>query len=218
MTNSKTPREKFIKLNSLFEQLENLKKRHFDIFYMLQGNSNDDIYHLDMFLKPVLKRSLDLTDSFSILVNKWHYSISGSILRMQIDNLLRVFYVFQRKDNDKIFIEFLRTGSFRFLKHTDNKKITDKLLIEVASKNYPWIEKVYIETSKFIHLSTKHFFATIINMDKSERTMEEYFGVGFFYWPEFSIFEEMSAFIHTTNSLLELMMGWINIKRQKKNL
>jgi hypothetical protein len=215
MTENQSPQEKFSELNQLFNKLEYLKKIHFEIYGLLQGDLNDNIYHLDMFLKPVLKRSLDLTDSFSILVNKWHYSISGAILRMQLDNLLRVYYVFQRKDNDRLFIDFLREGSFRLLKHTNGQRVTDRLLIEIAKPNYPWIENVYKETSNFIHLSTKHFLATIIDMDTQKRTIEEFFGIGFFNWPEFSIIEEMSAYIQTTNSLLDLMKKWINLKNSR---
>lgn len=212
MTEKQSTQEYFPELSQLFTELECLKKTHFDVFRLLQGDVNDDIYLLDMFLKPVLKRSLDLTDSFSILVKKWHYSISGAILRMQLDNLLRIYYVFQRNDNDMLFLGFLREGSFRTLKHTNGQKVTDRLLIEIAKPNYPWIEKVYKETSNFIHLSTKHFHATIIKTDKSDRTIEEYFGVGFFNWPEFSINEVMSAYIKTTTSVLDLMKEWIKLK------
>ena len=217
MDNIPSPIEKFPNLEYLFIKLREYKKQHFEIFKLIQGETNDNIYHLDMFLKPVLKRSLDLTEALIILVDKWHYTISGSLLRMQIDNLLRVNYIFQRKDNDKLLLQFFREDSFRKLKHIDGKRVTDKLLIEFAKNRYPWIEAVYEETSKFIHLSTKHFYATLVNIDKSTRTMTEHFSVGFDNWPEHSLKEMLSAYNHATDSLLNLMKDWLSFKNKKLN-
>ena len=131
--------------------LENQKNEHFKLYELSCSANHNNIYITDFFIKIVLKRSLDLLDSFILLIKHWHHNISGSLLRMQIDNLIRIDYLSYR--SDELFTkEFLRGKSFRELKHTDGKRITDQLLIDLCKKRYPWLQKIYTETSKFIHL------------------------------------------------------------------
>jgi len=208
MDNNKTPFEVYVKLIKNRDYLENLKILHNELFIKTREADNNKIYITDFFIHAVLKRSLDLLDSFLILINNWHYMTAGAILRMQIDNLLRIFYISKRNDSD-FLKEFMKGKSFRDLKHTDNNKITDALLVKIAKNKYPWIEDVYKETSKFIHLSSKHYHTNIISMNDEERSEITFFDVGNRNCPEDVLYTILEAFEYSTDAILNIVKGWI---------
>lgn len=125
-----------------------------------------------------------------------------------MDNLLRLHYITIRNDAE-FHKEFSSGKSFKDINHLDGNKLTDFLLISLAKDKYPWIQKVYKETSKFIHLSNKHSLAMITDMNPLERSEETFFGVGFPHWPEKSIVEILEAFYSATDALLDIVKDWI---------
>jgi hypothetical protein len=46
--------------------------------------------------------------------------------------------------------------------------MTDKFLVKKFSEEYKWIEKVYNNTSGYIHLSEKHLFANVANLNPED--------------------------------------------------
>lgn len=84
MNNSieQSPTQKFTNLSVIYDEIIKQKDLHFDLYTQLLSINNRNIYIQDNFIISVLKRSLDLSDALLKMIDKWHFTISGAILRM----------------------------------------------------------------------------------------------------------------------------------------
>lgn len=130
----------------------------------------------DFVLMGFIKRSIDLVEGFTILLDDWNLVCAAPIVRMQLDSLLRLNYL-SKLDNPYDISKRLFSGDqFDKIKDKDGKNLTDKYLREFAGKEFPWIADVYYETSKHIHFSNKHFFMSICNIDEEKHQI--YIAIG----------------------------------------
>jgi len=211
-----TPLEKFPNLANRFKTLENLKKAHLGLgAEVLSGY----LYATDFVIGAVLNRSLNLLSGLLCLVERWNFIAAAPLLRLQIDNLLKLSYLATLKNAGEVSFKIIQGVSFLKLKNKEGKKLTDAMLRDYARDLYPWIDKVYEETSKLIHLSDKHVFHTVKAMDEKTRSQELFIGEGCLYWKEKDIAELLDAMGYVTDALLKNIKGWsiskqIHVKRQ----
>lgn len=50
------------------------------------------------------------------------------------------------------------------------ERLTDAFLRQKLSERYPWIDKIYTDTSDFVHLSFRHLWAAVSYADEETRT------------------------------------------------
>lgn len=172
-----------------------------------------DLFPLDMLAVGVINRSLSLLTGFATLIRTNNYIAAAHLARPHLDNFLR-FYASWLVDNPHEFAMNVMKGvRIDKLKDRDGKLLRDSHLVEVASKEYPWMRNVYTETSGFIHLSKKHVFTSTTIKDKEERTVEFRVGKEDKYVPEESKLEAVECMIEITKSIIKLLEGWIWTKR-----
>ncbi|MBA7716516.1 hypothetical protein ES703_125589 [subsurface metagenome] len=176
--------------------------------------ADGNIYVTDLVMIGVLKRSLDILDGCVSLVERWNFSAAAPLLRLQLDSLLRLVYLATLKDADAVSMEIIKGHSFRNMKDREGKKLTDARLRDYARPLYPWIDKVYKQTSKLIHFSDKHYFLSVNSLNKQSRTVEHFIGEGVTNWPESEINSFLDAMGCTTDALLKVVIGW-TISKQR---
>ncbi|MCG9900818.1 MAG: hypothetical protein MH132_12505 [Hydrotalea sp.] len=177
-----------------------------------------DLFPLDMLAIGVINRSLSLLTGFATLIRDNNYIAAAHLTRPHLDNFLR-FYASWLVDKPHDFAMDVMNGvRIDKLKDRDGKLLRDSHLVEVASKEYPWIQNVYKETSGFIHLSKKHIFTSTAIKEKKERTVEIRIGKKDKYITEESKVEAIECMIEITNCIIKLLEGWIWTKRNPDKL
>jgi len=221
----KIPSEKYPKLKERFEDLEQLKKDHVEIAYEFIKVAEGNMFITDFVFLAFLKRSLDILEGIKCLTNQWNFIAATPLLRLQLDNLLRLVYIMKLEDPDKISQVIWKGNSFRKIKDSNGKKLTDSRLCSHAKEYYPRIDDVYNKTSKFIHFSNEHIKAIIQNFDKDEGIINFFVGAGNENWPEEDISDFLDSTIFITKEILTIISergiskenAYRDYKRNKEN-
>ena len=201
-----TPKDRFPKLIAAYAVLDEQRALHATLYLTISDAAGGQIYAADLFMQAALKRSLDLLDAIVCLIDRWNFVAAGPLLRLQIDTLLRLVYLATLTNADEMAIAMLQ-GKRLKEKGASGKPLTDARMRELARPMYPWIDRVYSETSKLIHFSDKHFFSPVTSV--ADRTVETYFGVGMPHWNERDVAELLCAFGVSTDAILKNVLGWI---------
>jgi hypothetical protein len=168
-------------------------------------------YPLDFLAIAVLDRSQALIAGFCSMVEARNLVCAAPLVRLQIDNCLRFYAAFIVKDPHDFAVSVLKGVSVRKLRDRDNKLMTDRHLAEKLSEKYPWIMKLYEETSGYIHLSEKHIFNAITDAP-GDRTVSFKISPEDIDVDDEVYIEATKAFKAATNVLLEHIHGWTYTK------
>lgn len=126
------------------------------------GNRKDK---KDMFFKIVLDRSNENKKALDILVGEQCYALVGSIIRMELDSLIRVYYFNNSKpERQEEMLKKFFDG--------DRWAPTDRRMIENMPHSLGWARHIYDFCCAFIHLSPYHDWATssdIPNLTREKR-------------------------------------------------
>jgi len=209
------PIDRYPKLQARYKVLEQQIEAHINLGEKMLKADGGNVYTADLVMVAVLKRSLDLLDGIICLTDRWNFTSAAPLLRLQIDSLLKLVYLAYVGYADTVSIAILDEGilderkSFRKLKDSRGKLLTDARLRDYARPFYPWLDRVYEETSKLIHLSGKHLSSTVQSVDGKTRTSEIFVGTGSRNWLESEIDNFLDAFGCTTDALLKVVLGWV---------
>ena len=211
---NQTPFEKYVSLGRFEGAIEQRERRHLKLAEAMLKAGGRKMYLADMFWIAVMQRSLALCSGIFGLVKDWNYVCAGSLMRLQLDNLMRCYLV-SCTPKGQDFIKPIFEGK-RLNKEKDHegKKLTDRRLRELCAEAYPWLDKVYEETSKLIHLSEKHFSISVVRLDDAERSITYRIAARQEHWPENEIDELLGALIVATDAILDICEGWIKLKNQ----
>lgn len=122
------------------------------------------------FLWAALRRTTELARGFDEQMRALNLSVAASLPRFQVDNFLRVFAVNLELTQDppaETIARSINSGE-RLNKVPDPfvstkpnsgrrkpKMLSDQRLKELAS-DWPWVESVYSESSRWVHMSNRH--------------------------------------------------------------
>jgi hypothetical protein len=117
---------------------------------------------LQLFCKNVRTRSKENNASVELLNKAGLYGNTMSIIRQELDSLIRVIYLLKLKDSEyrKQLIHQTITGK-RWTEKGKTKKIFDVDMVETVDTSDHWMKDVYKFGCKFIHLSDLHTYLTI---------------------------------------------------------
>ena len=213
---SVTPKDAFPRLARKFDELERLCQAHMDRAERVIKAGHT--YSSDEVVLPIVKRSLDLVAAIHLLMQDWNYTAAAALLRLQLDNLARLHYLAKLDDRSEFVLALLNGTPLHKLQDKQGKRLTDKRLCELATTDYPWLPRVYEETSKFVHFSPKHVVQTIRSVDEPNRTVTTVICRGAPDCPESSIEELLDATVEVTRSVLNAVDGWIVWKTENEEL
>ena len=161
----------------------------------------------DLFLCPLLNRSIQLSQGFIALIKQRNLTCAGSMLRLQLDNCMRLYASTIADDQNALIDCVISGGKISSLRDNNGQKISDKLLKDGLAQYDNRFVDVYDNTSGYIHYSEKSFYQSIsasngreydisiqISKEPSKKVNE-------------ALCECADAFIHFTDFFIRMMEG-----------
>jgi len=102
--------------------LAEAKEQHIQLGKMMSEAYQGTIYHMDLFVAAVLNRSLYLIDGFSMLVLDRNYISSAPLLRLQLDNALRLHAAWLVDEPHQFVIDVMSGKQIRNLKDSSGER------------------------------------------------------------------------------------------------
>jgi hypothetical protein len=191
------------------ETLHSSRQDHIKLLGSILSSDGARMWGLDLVVIAVINRSIALIDGFTKMVEDRNVLCANALLRLQLDNIIRLYACWLVNDPHPIAVLLLEGKSLNKVKSKDGKSLSDAYLTSEASKLYPWLKNVYSKTSGFIHLSAPHMMAPFTGIDSSKHTMSMAIGShGGREWTEPEILESLAAFAEATRSVLHLAYSW----------
>src|SRR5690554_2989514 len=167
-----TEEDLFLIIEDLIE-VEKLLLKEAKIFLRMEFINTTDLYH-----SAIINRAISFIRGFKLLASENNYISSVPIIRMQIDNCLRLYAGSIVADYSVFYYEYLKGTHIRNLKDMNGKRMTDSYLVKQLDEVFPGIQNLYKNTSGYIHLSNKHSFLHTEIVDGSEKKISA--RVGYF--------------------------------------
>lgn len=110
------------------------------------------------FCRTVKARSQEHHQAMEIALERGWWAIAGSVLRMELDSMIRVIYLLHNPDvRDRILASCVTGNGFK----DDRGRISDRRMIDVATGDNSWVAAVYGFGNKFVHLTDAHDYADV---------------------------------------------------------
>jgi hypothetical protein len=164
------------------------------------------IFPLDLFMLGVANRSYFVLDAYLDAFDKWNVYAAGPLVRLQLDNLVRVSYLADTEQPHELAVRLLG-DEFRHIKHTDGELLRDRKLVSLAAPRHEWLGPVYEAASGWVHMSPLHFTAPV-DLDEATATLGMEFPLRYERLPVRFLAEIQGAMTQATEELFAYMELW----------
>lgn len=195
--------------------LRNSLTEHRRVIISVVEAAGRDFYTLDFLVFGAINRSLCMTRGFCDAIESSNFLCAVPLIRMQLDNALRVAAAGWAEDGDALASGVLGGMKLSDFRDRDGRPLTDANLCRRFARTYPWVESVYRETSGFIHLSEKHIFNALQIRDKSERTISWLLSDKDEFVPASAYSEAVCVYSDVTRLFLGVVDGYARSKSQR---
>jgi hypothetical protein len=156
------------------DALEEASDDHFRVVMAMWKANGGLLYTKDMLIGSVVNRSFELVEAFLSALDTWSVSVASALVRVQLDNLLRIHLFMVSPDVDAIYDHIASDKGLGKLPlpqrlidmiPEDKRKPhgmvhADWALVEIAAHTFPWIKGAYQTGSSWIHHSNAHLGIT----------------------------------------------------------
>lgn len=206
---------------ALLSYLEKCFPAHLALGQRMWQADGGAIYPLDMVATAVLQRSMDLTRGFILLVRADEHACAVPLLRLQLDNILRLFAASLFPGGGEVLTAILEGSGLNKLRGPSKngrpgRALTDTYLCELAAASFAWLPELYSVTARTIHLSSPALFSTITKVDPATRSYE--FALhesGGRSWSESEKATTVEWFVKATEGVCATVEAWIVRKSAK---
>lgn len=109
-------------------------------------------------------RSAENKESFDVLFQNGLYGNCFSVLRQELDSMIRVIFLLNIPEipqRESLIQKTLNGEKWTFINHNNKvQTITDKDMVNIANDLWGWTQNVYKFGCAFIHLSNFHNYLT----------------------------------------------------------
>jgi hypothetical protein len=170
------------------------------------------LYAVDIVMGAVTQRSAELVRGFSGLVRDSNVTCALPLVRLQLDNLLRLCACWCVEDQKTVMLALLKGHSLHTIRSKEGKPLSDRHLHEILSRILPWTSEVYRYTSSFIHLSKPAMMSPVTRV-REDRVVRMSFGSRSSQrWSRTNQIEAVRAFANITTQITALMNSWAENK------
>lgn len=193
-------------MNISIDELELLRVQHQESGKRLLIITEGRLFPCHSLYLAILNRSLELLDGFVLLAKSNNYGCCMSLLRMQLDNILRFYGVMHTKDIHETANAIFNGVKLNTLKDSFGKRLRDGYLVDLLSKENPWVKNVYDLTSGYIHLSDQHYFHMLGRSNVEANGIREFYvGSKDEHVNSQHKIELVNAFSSVTNGIFKLL-------------
>lgn len=161
----------------------------------------------DLFLCPLLNRSIQLSQGFMALIKQRNLTCAGPILRLQLDNCMRLYASTIADDQDALINCVISGGKISSLRDNSGQKMSDKLLKDGLAQYDSRFADVYDNTSGYIHYSEKSFYQSVSALDGEKYHISIQISKNPAEKVNEALCECAEAFIYFTDFFLRMMEG-----------
>ncbi|VFZ87489.1 Uncharacterised protein [Klebsiella pneumoniae] len=162
----------------------------------------------------IARRSCALTSGFKSMLEAKNSLCALALVRMQLDNSLRLYAGFFSKDRMKFSKDVLNGKIISKMKADDNQPMTDNYLARRVSTKNPWVINVYKKTSGYIHFSEEHIKEALRHNGGSN--YEIVIGPNDFDRNEEHFLEPLQCFTHITMMIKVQLEDWLGLLDRNK--
>jgi len=217
MTSGEKPNELYPRVADYEKKLSELIQDTITVGRDMFSAAAGKVYMPDLFFVGVVNRSINLIDAILVLTGRWNFVAAGPLIRLHLDTLLRSSYLATTRNHDAFIRHILEGKQVNKLKDEKGINLTDTRLRDYARPIFPQIDNVYKETSRLIHFSNKHIFASASAIDEKSRVVGFSMTKGFLRWEEKDILSLLKCTIAITEAILAIARGWILQKAKMRN-
>ncbi|WP_208734739.1 hypothetical protein, partial [Corallococcus praedator] len=108
-----------------------------------------------------MNRTLSLIDGYITLTRGENFLAAAHLIRPNLDNYLRFHAAWLVSDPHDFAGRIMSGEHVRKMKDKTGAKMTDAYLVSTLKDEHDWLERVYEETSGFVHLSRQHVISSL---------------------------------------------------------
>lgn len=199
-------------LQAKLAELRGQKDVYHEILLKMSVADGCTAFPVDLLSVAVTHRAVSLIEGFCLLIEQRNFVCAAPLIRLLLDTLLRFSALWLVEDAHEIVPKLIDDTDLRKIKNREGQFLSDSYLVQKLSAEYPWVTRVYRETSGYIHLSLKHFFNPIGEIQKNSRRVQFSIGDMDSVLP-FSIYNEaVDVVLATSKILLRYLYGWAHTK------
>ncbi|MDW9359070.1 hypothetical protein GOA77_30300 [Sinorhizobium meliloti] len=198
------------KVMPLAERLAALEKLEREIVVKAHGAVpvGSSLTVVDNFILAAIKRTLSQSRAFRKLVEDWNFASAAVMVRTQLDTAMRINGI-SYMQNAESAIEQIFNGdvTYRKLKAADGEKMTDAYLKGKLNEDHPGVAALYDELSDFVHLSFRHFWPLIAELDEEQKVARFALSAQDPKRDETNYYQVTDAFFRVTNLTGIMLVG-----------
>ena len=203
------PNASWMAIRQKLDWLQKSKFTHNDVLGVFLSDEAGRDHAMGPVLVSITNRSFGLINGFSVMVKRRNAVCAYPLLRLQLDNALRL-HAFELVDDQLEFVlAVLDGGQINHMNSRDGRKLTDKFLHTSLAARFPWVSRAYEEACGFVHYSKTHINASLdpyfSNGNDKVMTVRDEGPV----WPDPYVIEAIDSFIEATKCAIELTQDWI---------
>ena len=183
--------------------------------------ASGELYATDLVIVGMIQRSLDVVRGAKECFAVRNLTCAIPLLRLQLDNLMRLAYMATLDNADALALEIMRGKQLHELRDAEGKELTGARLRDYARPTHPWLDELYAETSRLVHFSDRDVFHVVRKSQDKEGWIEVALTVDPERWPLDFAHTVADAFILVTETLLETIEAWgdhkVELARKREN-
>lgn len=186
-----------------------IKRAESDILDLYERHCRGPVGYQHFYLFGIARRALAQAAAFRSMIEQRNSLVVSSIIRMQLDTVLRLYALFWVADPEKFAEKVFKGTDINKLKAADSEFLTDGYLKKRLAAKNDWIRPVYSETSGYIHFSNRHIKAAFkLSETGAARSVELVIGPEDIGRPLAYYGEMLRAFRHLTMMIPVAAEDW----------
>jgi hypothetical protein len=141
------------------QELEELNKVLIETATGIIKAGNYTAHNLDFYVLSIINRTIALNKAFVLLLESENSLTAVSIVRLQLDNAIRLHATKVVENGEDFLNHFLESKPINTYK-VQGQKLTDNFLVTELNKDVPGSLDLYNFLCDYVHFSHKHFDAT----------------------------------------------------------
>jgi hypothetical protein len=158
--------------SGLIEDLASTIEWHERLFSDVAARATNDLHPVDHVIAAVLRRSMSLIRGFLLLADQGNEFAAVPLIRLQLDNVLRVSAFRIVDDPFELGSFMLGNKPLQNFKHR-KQRLTDKFLRDTVAGSFRYLDESYELTSGYVHLSIHHLVRVIDDWKRPDRKEDD---------------------------------------------